>query len=87
MSRLVHRITVPGPYLHVKCLVYCERPGLTETLATVLALKGLLLGVNVAVISQVILTTKCFAANITGKRPGNRSKVKVSKYHKKMAWK
>ena len=56
---------VVGGLLHVEDLVDGEGPRLTEPLAALSALEGLLLGVNVPVVSQVILTSKGFTTNIT----------------------
>jgi len=58
-----------GRLLHVKDLVNRQGPGLTESLPTVGTLERLLLGVNVAMVSQVILAAEGFAADITGVRP------------------
>ena len=44
-----------------------EAPGLAETFTTICTLKRFVLGVNVSVISQMILSSKRFSAHITGK--------------------
>ena len=50
----------------VKDLVNCQRPGLTETFVAVSTLVGLVLAVDVLVVSQVILSSECFATHIAG---------------------
>lgn len=52
-------------FLQVRHLVDREGPTLAESLAAVVALERLLFGVDVAMISQVILTTEGFAADVT----------------------
>ncbi len=51
--------------LHVEDFVDSQSPGLTKALATLIALEGLLFGVNVAVIPKVILPPEGFATDIT----------------------
>ena len=46
-----------------------EAAGLAETLPTVITLEGLLLGVDVPVVTQVVLPPKGLATHITGKWP------------------
>jgi hypothetical protein len=55
--------------LHVEDLVDGQGAGLAEALPTVVTLKGLLLGVDVPVVPQVVLPPKGLATHITGKRP------------------
>lgn len=52
--------------LQVRHLVNGERPRLTESFATIVALERLLFGVNVAVIAQMVLPAKSFAADVAG---------------------
>lgn len=54
-----------GRLLHMKDLVYGQGSRLAEPLATLVTLEGLLFGVDVTVISQVILSSECFATDIT----------------------
>ncbi len=46
-----------------------ETSGLAEALSTVLALEGLLFGVDISVVPQVVLPSEGLATHITGKRP------------------
>jgi hypothetical protein len=48
--------------------VHGECSRLTESLAAVVALEGFLFAVNVAMISQMVLTTESFSANVTAIR-------------------
>ena len=54
--------------LHVQYFVNRQRSRLTEPFPAFSAFKWLLLGVDVPVIAQMILTPKSLAANITGVR-------------------
>ena len=49
--------------------VNCQRSRLTKTFSTVIALEGLVFGVYVLVISQVVLPPERLAADVTGERP------------------
>ena len=51
--------------LTVENLVNCKRPGLTESFITRSTLVGFVFGVDVLVVSQMILSSECFATNIT----------------------
>ncbi len=51
--------------LHVEDLVDGQGAGLAEALPAVVALEGLLLGVDVPVVPQVVLPPKGLAANVT----------------------
>lgn len=55
----VRRLFEMGDFMHGECT------RLTESFATIVALEGLLFGVNVAMIAKMILSTECFAADIT----------------------
>ncbi len=55
--------------LHVEDLVDGQGAGLAEALPTVVALEGLLLGVDVPVVPQVVLPSKGLATDTTGKGP------------------
>ena len=48
--------------------VNCQRSRLTKTFSTVIALEGLVFGVYVLVISQVVLPSERLAADVTGER-------------------
>jgi hypothetical protein len=54
--------------LHVEDLVDGQGAGLAEALPAVVTLEGLLLGVNVSVVPQVVLSPKGLATNVTGIR-------------------
>ena len=56
-------------FFHVQDFVDCQCARLTEALAAFRALEGLLLGVDVAVISQVVLPSEGLATNITVEWP------------------
>ena len=45
--------------------VYCQSSGLAKPFAAIVALEGLLFGVNVSVVSKVVLPAEGLAANIT----------------------
>ena len=51
--------------LHMQDLMNSQGSRLAETLATLGTFKRFLFGMNVSVISQVILSPKCFTTNIT----------------------
>jgi hypothetical protein len=53
----------------VEYTVDIETARLAEALSTVLALEGLLFGVDITVVPQVVLPSKGLTTNITGKRP------------------
>ena len=55
--------------LHVEDLVDGQGAGLAEALPAVVALEGLLLGVDVPVVPQVVLPSKGLATDTTGKGP------------------
>ena len=55
--------------LHVKDLVHCQCAGLTEALAALQTLERFLFGVDVAVVTEVVLPPEGFATEITGIRP------------------
>ena len=57
--------TPMGRLLHVKDLVNCQGSGLAEALAAFVTFEGLLFGVNVSVVSKVVLPAEGLAANIT----------------------
>ena len=48
--------------------VNCQRSRLTKTFSTVIGLEGLVFGVYVLVISQVVLPSERLAADVTGER-------------------
>ena len=52
--------------LTVKDLVDCKRSGLTETFVTGSTFVRFVFAVDVLVVSQVILSSECFATHITG---------------------
>ena len=54
---------------HVKDFVNCQCARLTEAFAAFRALEWLLFGVDVAVVSQVVLPSEGLATNITVERP------------------
>ena len=56
-------------FLHVEDLVDGQGSRLAEAFPTVVALEGLLLGVDVPVVTQVVLPPKGLATHITGKWP------------------
>ena len=56
-------------FLHVEDLVDGQGPRLAEAFPAVVALEGLLLGVDVPVVTQVVLPPKGFATNVTGIGP------------------
>ena len=49
--------------------VYGQCAGLTKSFPTLVTLEGLFFGMNVAMVSQVVLSTECLPANITIIRP------------------
>jgi len=53
---------------HMQDPVDSQRPGLAEPFATIVTFERLLFGVNVSVVSQVVLPSKGLAANITVER-------------------
>jgi len=55
--------------LHVQDLVYRQGPRLAESLSALVALERFLFGVDVAVISQVVLSPEGLATNITIEGP------------------
>lgn len=61
--------TTVGRLLHVEDLVHCQRAGLAEALAALLTLKGLLFGVDVAVVPEMVLSTERLVADITIEGP------------------
>ena len=63
-ASLTNWTTVRG-LLHVEDLVNCQCSRLAETLSTLITFEGLFFGVNVAMISQVVLSSEGLAANIT----------------------
>jgi len=64
---LAHRALVRR-LLHVKYSMDRQSPGLAESFPTFCALERLLLGMDVPVVSKVILAAKRFPTNITGVR-------------------
>lgn len=52
-------------FFEMRHFVDSKRARLTKAFATIIALEGLLFGVNVSMITQVILSTKGLSANIT----------------------
>ena len=56
-------------FFEVENFVDGERAGLAETLSAVGALERLLLGVNVAVVAQVVLPPEGLAAHVAGEGP------------------
>jgi len=65
--------------LHVKYTMDCQCPGLAESFPTFCALEWLLLGMDVPVVSKVILAAKRFPTNITGVRTFIRVRSLVNK--------
>ena len=63
-ASLTNWTTVRG-LLHVEDLVNCQGSGLAEALAAFVTFEGLLFGVNVSVVSKVVLPAEGLAANIT----------------------
>ena len=61
--------TLDGRLFQVEDPVDGERPRLTEPFAALVALEGLLLGVDVPVVPQVVLSPEGLVADITGVRP------------------
>jgi hypothetical protein len=49
----------------VRHFVHGQRPRLAESFAAVVALEGLFLGVDVTVVSEMVLPTEGFSANVT----------------------
>ena len=49
--------------------MYCQSSGLAKPFAAIVALEGLLFGVNVSVVSKVVLPAEGLAANITVEGP------------------
>ena len=58
-----------GRVLHVKDFVHRERSRLAKSLATFTAFKRFFFGVDVSVVSQVVLTTERLSADITVEWP------------------
>lgn len=57
--------TFMGRFLQMRHFMHGECSRLTETFSAVVALEWFFFGVNVAMISQMILATESFAANVT----------------------
>ncbi len=53
----------------MKSFVNCQCSRLTESLATLCTLEGLLLGVDVSVIPEMVLSAECLATDVTSVWP------------------
>jgi hypothetical protein len=69
VERAIAHRTFVGRLLHVKDLVNCESPRLTETFTTLGTFKWFFLAVDIPVVSEMVLSSEGFPADVARVRP------------------
>lgn len=68
VERLTANGTFVGRFIGMRCLVDGQCARLTKSLATIAAFVRFIFRMNVLVVAQMILSSKCLATNAAGER-------------------